>query len=279
MLGTDLCPALSGHGHEVIGIGHGDVDVCNRARVAAVMDEVRPQLVYHLAALTDVDRCEREPDAAYQVNALGTQIVALECLRTGAEMVLVSTISVFDGEKPEPYTEFDRPNPPNTYARSKYAGERFVRHLLPRSYICRAGWMVGGGHKDKKFVAKIVELARERPELSIVDDKFGSPTYTLDFSRAIIALAESGLYGAYHAVNSGGPCSRYEYAQAILEFAGINTCRLMPVGSAQFPLPATRPRMEAAYNRMFELHRLPPMRPWRVALREYVEAEISSHGG
>jgi len=177
---------------------------------------------------------------------------------------------VFDGAKSEPYTEFDTPNPQSWYSRSKYEGEKIVQQVLRRCYIVRAGWMFGGGHEDKKFVAKMLELAASRNELKVVNDKFGSPTYTLDISQAMIMLCRTEWYGVYHLVNTGVPCSRFEFAEHILDYAGITTRKLLPVSSAAFPLPAPRPRMEAARNLHAELLGLNLMRPWQEALREYI---------
>jgi dTDP-4-dehydrorhamnose reductase len=187
-------------------------------------------------ARTDVDGCERE--RIKRINQYdGTQHVALACQRASVPLVYISTLSVFDGAKCEPYTEFDTPNPQSWYSRSKYEGEKIVERLLRCYYIVRAGWMFGGGREDKKFVAKIIELASNRPELKIVNDKFGSPTYTRDLARALIQLTRAGWSGVYHAANTGGPCSRYEFAQKVLEYAQVTSCRLLPVTSASFTGP------------------------------------------
>lgn len=274
MMGRDLCRELRGQGHEVIETDLPELDVRVREQAHKVFADTKPELAFHLAALTDVDGCEQRPDEAYYTNAVGTQVVALECQALDIPMVYISTLSVFDGTSPVPYTEFDDPNPPNLYARSKLAGERIVQQLLNRFYILRAGWMFGGGPEDKKFIAKIVELARSKPELSIVDDKFGCPTYTKDFSRLAIRLSGTGWYGLYHGVNTGGPVSRYECAQKILEYAGVTSCRLVPVSTAKFPLPAARPRMEGGRNTMLELRGCQWMRPWDQALKDYIETVL-----
>jgi dTDP-4-dehydrorhamnose reductase len=246
------------------------MDVRDPEAVLRWTKEVRPDLIMHLAAATDVDECERNPDLAYATNAIGTRNVALACQQVGAILVYISTISVFDGTKPEPYTEFDVPNPQSHYSRAKFEGEQIVRSLLDKYYIARAGWMFGGRTEDKKFVAKIVSLARERPSLTIVHDKFGSPTYTADLARSLLNLTKTGLYGTYHMVGTGDYCSRFEFAQAILEYAGIHSCRIQAVSSAAFPLAAPRPRTEAARNYHLDLLGLNWMRPWRQALQEYV---------
>lgn len=269
MLGNDLSRIFSER-HSVVRTDIAEMDVRDPSVVFRVVQEAKPDWVVHLAAATDVDECERDPDLAYHTNAIGTRNVALASRQVGATLVYLSTVSVFDGHKCEPFTEFDPPNPQSTYSRSKYHGEHFVRDLVPEHYIVRAGWMFGGHTRDKKFVAKIVSLAQERPVLQVVNDKFGSPTYTVDLSRGLLKLIETGLYGTYHMVGTGGFCSRFEFAQAILDAAGISSCRLEPVASARFPLAAPRPRMEAAINYHLQLMGMQWMRPWREALIEYV---------
>jgi dTDP-4-dehydrorhamnose reductase len=184
-------------------------------------------------------------------------------------MIYLSTGMVYDGRKESPYTEFDTPSPINVYARSKYHGELAMRDLLSRFYIFYTCWLYGGGPGDKKFVAKIVERARSSSELKVVNDKFGSPTHAGDLAKTIFDFLESGLYGKYHCANVG--CvNRFEMAQEILKAAGITRCTLVPASSDEFPLPASRPRMEAMRNYHFELLGLSPMRGWRGALSEYI---------
>ena len=270
MLGLDLRDVFE-QKYEVVATDVEEMDVRDHGLVFQTMNEVRPDLVVHLAGITDVDKCEIEPDLAYSVNALGTRNVALACQRVGATMVYVSTLAVFDGTKCEPYTEFDRPNPQSQYARAKYQGEVVVRDFLDRYYIVRAGWLFGGGKEDKKFVGRIIELARARSELMVVNDKFGSPSYTRDLSSGIMQLVETGQYGTYHMVNPGPASSRYEIAEKIIEYAKIGNCRLIPCSSAYFPLAAPRPRMEAGHNHNLQLMGLQFMRPWQDALKEYIE--------
>ena len=269
MLGVDLCSIFAPH-FDLLAVDVDELDVRRADSVFSTFDSFKPDVVIHLAAMTDVDACEKTPDLAYQVNAVGTQLIALACQKHNAEMVYLSSVSVFGGDKHDAYTDFDTPNPVSHYSRSKYQGELIVQSLLRRYYIVRAGWMFGGGMRDKKFVARIIELARAKPVLQIVDDKFGSPTYTRDIANGILQLINTGWYGAYNMVNTGTPASRYEVAQNILEYANITSCELQPVSSAQFPLPAPRPRMEAAQNLRLELLGLNIMRSWQEALREYI---------
>ena len=272
MLGSDLCPIFAQQ-HEVIATDLEEMDVRDPRAVFTFMEEAKPDLVLHLAALTNVDGCQSMKDEAFLTNAMGTKNVALACQRLGAVMVYISTGSVFDGTKNEPYTEFDTPNPGSEYSRAKYQGELLVKDLVKEHYIVRAGWMFGGGNRDKKFVGKIISLAQRGQKLQVVDDKFGSPSYTNDLSRGILKLVETGWYGTYHMANPGC-CSRFEYAQKIVELAGIPNCSMRPVSSDAFPLPAPRPRMEAIRNYVLQLLGLNWMRPWEEALKDYIKNRI-----
>jgi len=270
MMGMGLCPILCENGHEVVATDLPELDVQHPDQVRHAIRQAQPALVIHLAAQTDVDGCENNPDMAFRVNTLGTQHVALACQQFGCALVYMSTISVFNGNKETAYTEFDTPEPRSVYSSSKYQGEVIVQRLVRYSYVVRTGWMFGGGVHDKKFVARILELARTRAQLKVVDDKFGSPTYTVDIARGLCRLIETNMYGVYHLVNTGEPVSRYSVAQRILEYAGLNTCELLQVSSDEFPLPAPRPRMEAGRNYQLELRGWNWMRPWKEALAEYV---------
>jgi len=250
------------------------LDVRDRAQVEAAVDQYKPTHIFHLAAETDVDLCEKEPDHAYQTNVLGTLNVALTCQRHNLQMVYISTVGVFGGiDKADLYHEFDEPSPVSVYGKTKFEGEKIVRDLLQCFYIVRAGWMMGGGKgKDHKFVSKIVELMDTRDEISVVDDKLGSPTYARQLVKNLRLLVESGYYGLYHCVN-GGMCSRYDMAVEIARLLKRNTT-IKPVNSAYFPLPAPRPRSEAGRNYKLELLGLNRMTGWQEALAEYLKTDL-----
>jgi len=250
------------------------VDVTDRAAVRKAIDRAAPDVVLHLAAATDVDRCDREPDWAHRSNAVGAENVALACQGSGSTLVYVSTGMVFAGDKGEPYVESDQPGPLNAYARAKLAGERAVAARLSRYYIARAGWMMGGGARDTKFVGKMAELiAAGRTPLRAVVDTWGTPTYARDLLGAIGRLLETGAYGLYH-VGNEGCCTRYDMALAIREALGRPEVVVEAVDSSVFPLPAPRPRSEAM--RSLALERLGvTLRPWREALHEYVTVELA----
>lgn len=276
MLGGALCPLLSEKGHEVLmtDINTSDskiafLDVRDIDGIREYVNRTKPDMVFHLAAETDVDKCELEPGHAYSVNAQGTKNVALVCKERDIPMVYISTCGVFDGKKQEPYNETDKPNPISAYTKAKYEGEKAVRELLTKYFIFRAGWMIGGGKKDKKFVAKIVELIKTKNTLTVVNDKRGCPTFTKDFSECILKIIKTGEHGLYHVTNKG-VATRYDIARKITEYLGRNDVVVKPISSELFPLPAPRPDSEAVDN-----SKLKPlgidMRPWEDALREYLE--------
>jgi dTDP-4-dehydrorhamnose reductase len=278
MLGSALCPTLTQKGHHVLATdlapadeGIEYLDVRRHKQVEQAIEKVKPEMVMHLAAETDVDKCELEPDHAFLTNTIGTQNVTLVCQKQNIVMVYISTIGVFSGEKFEPYTEFDRPNPINVYGQSKFEGEKIVQGLLGRYYIVRAGWMVGGGPKrDKKFIGKIIRQMDTTTVLKAVSDKVGSPTYTVDFSRCLADLIETGYYGLYHCTNKGFG-SRFDIAKRIVDFMGRSDVTVEPVGSACFPLPAARARSEMSRNYKLELLGKDTTRNWEDALKEYIE--------
>ncbi|MDD5593810.1 MAG: sugar nucleotide-binding protein [Candidatus Margulisbacteria bacterium] len=247
-----------------------ELDITNKEQVFGMIKRVKPSLVIHLAAETDVDKCEQAVDHAYRTNTLGTQNVALACQRADCEMVYISTGAVFGGGPGEIHTEFSPTNPRNVYARSKLEGEKIVQDLLTRYYIFRAGWMIGGGRqKDIKFVGKIIQFCLEgRREIKAVSDKYGTPTFARDLVGGIKELIKTGNYGVYHLGNNGC-CTRYDIAKKIIEILGLDI-KLTSVSSAEFPLPAPRAESEGIRNYKLELLGLNVMRNWEAALAEYV---------
>jgi dTDP-4-dehydrorhamnose reductase len=278
MLGSTLCPILTQRGQEVIATDFVQIhdgihlDVTDYIQVDEIVGKTKPDIVLHLAAETDVDKCEREPDHAFLINTTGTQKVASVCQKRNVTMAYISTTGVFYGDKPEPYTEFDFPNPINVYGRSKLEGEKIVQSLFERYYILRAGWMFGGGPtKDKKFIGKIIKQMDKTNMLKAVNDKMGSLTYTVDFSQCLADLIETNNYGLYHCINKGY-CSRFDVAKKIVEFLGRSDVTVEPVSSKFFPSPAARPNFDWAENYRLELIGMDTMRNWKDALKDYIDS-------
>lgn len=266
-LGRALQEVLKGQ--TLFGLDLPQHDITDRQAIAQIITDFAPQVVIHAAAMTNVDGCERDPDAAYRINGLGTQNVALACQRRGAAMVYVSTNEVFDGTKSEPYLEFDQPNPINTYGRSKLAGEFFTRTLLNRFYIVRTAWLYAQG--GNSFVTKMIRLADERGELRVVTDEISSPTYAPDLAEAIAKLIRTDHYGIYHFTNEGA-CSRYDFAVKILELSGRGQVPVHPITSDQYTRVSTPPLYAPIRNFCAAMALGITLRPWEKALRAYFDA-------
>ena len=240
-------------------------DITSPATAGRIAD-FAPELVVHAAAFTDVDGCEREPDRAFQVNALGTQNVALGAERCNAAMAYVSTNEVFDGRRREPYREWESYCPISVYARSKAAGEQIVRDLCRRFYIVRVAWLFGPGGVN--FVTKILGGAARQGALRVACDEFGNPSYAPDVAQGIWRLAGTAHYGIYHLANSGY-CSRFEFALAILDYAGLRDVPVTPILCSEWPRPSQPPLHAILANTTAAALGITP-RPWQEALAEYV---------
>ncbi len=269
MLGMDLCDLLRERGHQVVAAGRAHLDVTDAPAVKQVLRDHLPDLVFHTAAFTDVDRAEQEPDASHRVNVVGTWNVALACASAGCQMAYVSSGGVFDGRKGAPYTELDVPLPSTQYHRGKLEGERIVASLVREHFILRPGWLFGGRARHRKnFVANRYREAVQASVLQSANDRFGSPTYTRDFAVAALAIVEEQAFGLYHVANLGF-CSRYEYVSQCVACCGLMT-RVLPISSDHFPRRAPVPAWEALTNYYMDLRGLPPLRPWPEALEDYV---------
>lgn len=278
MLSSDVIPELQQRGHTVIQTDRHPrlpesirLDVMHLEGIFECVKQEQPDYIFHLAAETDVDLCEKNPNHAFRINTLGTENIALVCQQYNIPLLYISTAGVFYGDKSSPYTEFDTPKPINVYGESKLQGEVIVQRLLSRYFIIRAGWMVGGWEIDKKFVYKIVTQLKEgKKELMVVNDKFGSPTFTKDFAANLVKVIDTKRYGLYHMTNKG-TCSRYDIAVKIVEYMGLKgTVTILPINSAQFPLPAPRARSEMMCNYRLDLLGLNSMPHWEESLARYI---------
>lgn len=267
-LGRALNAALAEE--TVTGCDLPEVDITDRAAIRAAIAAFRPDVVIHAAAWTDVDGCARDPERAYQVNALGTQNVALACAEVGAVLVYISTNEVFDGTATEPYREWDPIHPINPYGRSKAAGEWLVSHLLTRFYIVRTAWLYAPGGRN--FPHRIIQLADERGVLRVVVDEVSNPTYAPDLAAGLAALIRTDAYGVYHLTNSGY-CSRYEFARAILRLTGREHIPVEPIPLDQFRRDSTPPRFAPLANTAAAALGI-TLRPWEDALAEFLGDSI-----
>lgn len=233
-----------------------------------------PDYLFHLGAYTDLEFCETNVEETYITNTLSVENAVYISNELKIPLLYISTAGIFDGKK-DLYDDWDIPNPLGHYARSKYAGERFVIENADRYLICRAGWMMGSGPgKDKKFVQKIMkQLKSGKRELYIVNDKDGTPTYTHDFAKNVKLLLQKEYWGLYNMV-CGGQTSRLEVAQEMINILGLEEkVQIHPVSSDYFKKEyfADRPFCERLINRKLNNRNVNIMRDWRVALKEYLE--------
>jgi len=233
----------------------------------------QPDFLFHLGAYTDLEYCELHPDETYVTNTLSVENAVYIVNQLNIPILYISTAGIFDGSK-DAYDDWDIPSPLGCYARSKYAGELFVKENTEKHLICRAGWMMGSGpNKDKKFIQKIIKQIKEnKKELYIVNDKLGTPTYTHDFAKNVKLLIEKEYWGLYNMVCEGAT-SRLEVAKEVLNILGLqNEIKIIEVSSDYFKKEyfAKRPSSERLISKKLELRNLLKMRHWKVALNEYL---------
>jgi dTDP-4-dehydrorhamnose reductase len=252
---------------ELIPFTRAALDITDLDDAVKKIKDTRPDFLIHAAAFTNVDACESEPEKAYLVNGIGSRNIAIACEEVRCPVIHISSDYVFDGSKGVAYDEWDRTNPVSQYGLSKLMAEQFVSSLTNRFYIVRTSWLYGGNGKN--FVETIIRLLAEKDSLQVVNDQFGSPTFTADLGRTLRELVGKG-YGTYHVTNSG-ICTWYEFAVKIAGKKGIRK-QIVPVTSEEFRRPAKRPAFSALNNTMLRLEGISPLRHWEEALDEYLSA-------
>ena len=252
--------------HEVVGLSSQNADIRDANQVNRVLEKTRPNCVILAAAYTDVDGCETNSDLAFDVNCQGAINVAQAAKHVGSKLLFISTDYVFDGTKSQPYETDDARNPQSVYGRSKAKAEVELLRTLPDCCIVRTSWLFGVG--GKCFPDTILKLAATRPELEVVNDQRGSPTYAPDLADAIMQLCQIGATGIIHATN-GNECTWFEFAHRIVADAGLHTA-VKPTRSDKFVRPAPRPKYSVLSPRSLEKHAI-SMPPWEDALSRYLQ--------
>ncbi|MDQ0339459.1 dTDP-4-dehydrorhamnose reductase [Caldalkalibacillus uzonensis] len=265
-LGYDMIKVFNSKEFDVVGFGKSELNVANQDLVNEIIYNVKPDIVIHCAAYTNVDQAETEPNKAFLVNAIGARNIAVATERFGAKLVYISTDYVFDGQKKEPYHEFDQPCPINIYGKSKLAGEQYVRDFHSRYFIVRTSWVYG--KNGNNFVKTMLKLAKEKKALKVVNDQKGCPTYTVDLANVILELVRSEKYGIYHVTNSGS-CTWYEFANTIFEHANINV-NVEACTTKDFPRPAMRPANSILDHLSLRLNGYKEVRHWKDALQDFL---------
>lgn len=250
---------------DVTGLSSRDVDIRDLQQVRRTVEKYRPDWIVLAAAYTDVDGCETNPDLAFQTNCVGAVNVATMAHQHGSHLLFLSTDYVFDGTKPTPYEIADPRNPRTVYGRSKAEAEMAITRILPSSCVVRTSWVFGIG--GKCFPDTILKLAATRPEIDVVDDQRGCPTYARDLSRAIIELCRKGASGTVHATNLGD-CTWFQFASEIIRVSGLESV-VRPTTSDKFPRPAPRPKYSVLSPKSL-LPYYPQMPTWHDALQSYI---------
>lgn len=249
-----------------------EFDLTAGTQVLDALHKIRPHLIINCAAYTNVDGCETNEETATRVNGLGPGCLAEAASDIGATLVHISTDYVFDGTKNRPYTEEDAPHPQSAYGRSKLIGEQAIlKSGLEKYFIVRTSWLYGPGGKN--FVETIVRLAKEREELTIVDDQVGTPTYTGDLAQALFSLVRTESYGIYHFSNEG-LCSWYGFSREIVsqlarKGEAVEVRRILPIKTADYPLPATRPAYSVFSKEKYKQATGAAVPEWQEGLAQY----------
>ncbi len=252
-----------------IKMDHRGLDITDLNEVLGVVKKHKPKVIIHLAAETDVTRCERDPQHAYAVNSMGTYNVAVAAKEVGAKLIYISTSAVFDGTKTKPYAETDVPNPQDYYGRSKYLGEAIVKDVLSDYIIARIAWVFGGGKKkDQKFVAKMI-AQMTKDEIKVVEGLYGSPTYGKDLVKALKKLILSGKKGIFHLSNSGS-ASRLDIVSEIARITHSKS-RITEVDPSFFGVTKKLGNNESMTSKV------KLMRSWKEALEEYIKEEWTDY--
>ena len=247
-----------------------DCDIRHLDRVREVLQEVRPEVVIHAAAFTDVDRSESLPDLAFAVNAIGSRNVAIAAEETGAWVIAISTDFVFSGRSDRPYHEFDRPEPISVYGRSKLAGEMAVAAFCRRWTVVRTAWLYGdtGPCFPRTMIRKLRDSAVSGETVKVVSDQRGNPTSTRALARLVEELIDAPIPGTVHG-SCQGVATWYAFARRIQELLRLGGT-LEPCTTAEYPRPASRPANSALDKMVLRLERRSPLAEWDEALQEWI---------
>lgn len=261
MLGQDLCPILKENGHKVIETDVHNMDITNFNQAEYVIKYYKPDFVVHCAAYTNVDKAEEDSKLAFKINEKGTVNLAKICAEQSIPIIYISTDYVFNGEATEPYKTDEPRNPLGAYGLSKAKGEEAIENYCKKYYIARTSWLYG--HKGKNFVETMIDLSQKMPELKVVDDQIGCPTWTVELANGILSLIKDEKpYGIYHICGSG-LTSWYGFACEAFRLTGINI-KVLPCTTEEFPRPAKRPKYSVMDNSGI-------CRDWKDALKDYIE--------
>ena len=266
-LGYDVVNELEKRGHTAIGVDIEDLDITDAEAVDKMITEAAPDAVIHCAAWTAVDAAEDNEEKCRQVNVNGTENIAKVCKKLNCKMMYISTDYIFDGKGTRPWEPDDPVTTPlNVYGQTKYEGELAVRNNVEKFFIVRIAWVFG---KGKNFIKTTLNLGKTHDHLTVVNDQYGTPTYTYDLARLLVDMIETDKYGNYHATNEGGYITWYDFACEIFRQAGIDV-DVEPVSSAQYAAKAKRPENSRMNKQKLADNGFEPLPDWKDALRRYL---------
>ena len=236
-LGYDVVKELQKQNIECYGASRQDFDIVDFEVTENFIKNYMPDVVIHCAAYTAVDKAEDEQGLCYLVNASATENIAEICKKINAKMLYISTDYVFDGTKEGFYKVDDKPNPINVYGKTKLLGEQAVQRILNKYFIVRISWVFG--EHGNNFVKTMLHLGKERKEINVIADQYGSPTYTADLAPLLVEMIKTEKYGVYHATNEG-VCTWAEFAEEIFKIAKLDV-KVNHIATAEYPTRAKRP--------------------------------------
>lgn len=266
-LGYDVVNELVKRGVEAVGVDIDEMDITDAVSVDKVIKQASPDAVIHCAAYTAVDAAEDNVELCRKVNADGTANIAKVCKELDIKMMYISTDYVFDGQGERPWEPDDERHPLNVYGQTKYEGEVAVTDALDKYFIVRIAWVFGVNGKN--FIKAILNKAKTVDTLTVVNDQYGSPTYTFDLARLLVDMIQSDKYGFYHATNEG-ICTWYEFACEIIRQAGLST-KVLPVSADRYPAKAKRPANSRMSKEKLTENGFVKLPAWQDAVKRYLE--------
>lgn len=267
-LGYDIVNECKRRDIDAVGVDVEEMDITDAKKVEEVIKSGNYDAVVHCAAWTAVDKAEDEVEACTKVNVDGTKNIANVCKELNIPMMYFSTDYVFDGQGDQPWHEYDKRHPLNVYGQTKYEGELAVE-ALEKHFIVRIAWVFGVNGNN--FIKTMLRLGKERGTVSVVNDQIGNPTYTFDLAKLVVDMIQTDKYGTYHATNSGGFISWYDFACEIFKQARMNDVKVTPVDSNAFPVKAIRPKNSRMNQTELDKNGFNRLPTWQDALARYLK--------